>query len=273
MVLQVSICIAISSWIWKQIYSSAGSEYSDCCVGDQMEFRCNTNFAFDLAGTDVSCAQKPATLPLRSALRSSSTFSSAVVSDIAGMPNRQTSWGRRLRRPTDLGRRRSACRSSTRCPTSRATAGRCSSEASRQAIVGLGRNPCRIRSGAARMPCRLRSGVSRRPRKRCEPPPLTIAETARPSLSFGDTAEIICYRPTEADGYDHAPDQFWGSMPTKAFDGPSGHKASRKSHGRSDGGIRSGDSEPRVTWEDQCSQIISLMSCQRCTLLWSSGWE
>jgi len=66
------------------------------------------------------------------------------------------------------------------------------------------------------------------------------------------------------------------SLQTKAFDGPSGHKARRRRDGRHDEVPEeaSGESseDEQEDWEDQCDDIAQLMSQERHLLLWSALW-
>ncbi|CAE7811063.1 unnamed protein product [Symbiodinium sp. CCMP2592] len=68
-------------------------------------------------------------------------------------------------------------------------------------------------------------------------------------------------------------EEYCRALQTKAFDGPSGHKARKASC--SDEGFDSSDDESdeeEEDWKDQCDEMADLMGQQRQMVLWSGSW-
>eukprot|EP00437_Effrenium_voratum_P012591 CAMPEP_0181451260 /NCGR_PEP_ID=MMETSP1110-20121109/28598_1 /TAXON_ID=174948 /ORGANISM="Symbiodinium sp., Strain CCMP421" /LENGTH=414 /DNA_ID=CAMNT_0023575503 /DNA_START=135 /DNA_END=1379 /DNA_ORIENTATION=+ len=68
-------------------------------------------------------------------------------------------------------------------------------------------------------------------------------------------------------------EEYCRALHTKAFDGPSGHKARKASC--SDEGFDSSDDESdeeEEDWKDQCDEMADLMGQQRQMVLWSGSW-
>lgn len=139
-------------------------------------------------------------------------------------------------------------------------------------------------------------------------PALASADRARRkdraccTLRFAGSSEV-CFFDAE-DAQDGLRGSYQRPLCTKAFDGPSGHKARRRRHQapviekRQGGllvrlGLRSASAldtarievdeeedeseddeavENEEDWQDQCNEIAELMSQQRHSLLWSASW-
>lgn len=101
----------------------------------------------------------------------------------------------------------------------------------------------------------------------------------RREAHFSSRSEICFFDLNEAAGTGYQ-----RSLQTKAFDGPSGHKAKRfrppteassrelLSSRTQDSSSEDEDEEEPHEWEEKCDEVAELMSRQRHMLLWSPAW-
>jgi len=117
-------------------------------------------------------------------------------------------------------------------------------------------------------------------------PDAATSATATLSRSSSGGSSVRFARSSEVSFFDAelelapASLEYQRSLETKAFDGPSGHKAKRtpssekkaSSFVDKDEGALSTEDDEEDEWEDHCDDIAELMSQQRSNLLWSQSW-